>query len=192
MKVRSQHLLTAESASQANDIIYVYPGDLTSTGLSSGITLKNGQQLLGATFNQSLMTTLGLITLPAQAAGSNAPLLTNGAGAVVTLANNNVVSGLYIQNTAGAGILASGSNNATLTQNYIQGINSTYNGIELDNVTGTVNASSNTIMYQGACVNINNTNPVSNASYLFTGNTFHANGSYGFNIVYTEGSNNFS
>ena len=137
------------------------------------------------------MTTLGQITLPAQAAGSNAPLLTNGSGAVVTLANNNVVSGLYIQNTAGAGILASGSNNATLTQNYIQGDSTTYNGIELDNVTGTVNASSNTIMYQGACVNINNTNPVSNASYLFTNNTLQSvDGGYGFNIAYTEGSNN--
>ncbi len=84
------------------------------------------------------------------------PLLSNGAGAVVTLGNNNVVSGFYIQNTAGAGILASGSSNATLIQNYVQGNSTTYNGIELDNVTGTVSASSNTIMYQAACVNINN------------------------------------
>jgi len=184
-------LADAQSASSPNDIIYVYPGNLTSMGQSSGITLKDGQQLLGATFNHSLMTTLGLITLPAQAAGSNAPILTNGSGAVVTLANNNVVSGLYIQNTAGAGILASGSNNATLTQNYIQGVSTTHNGIELDNVTGTVNASSNTIMYQGACVNINNTNPVSNASYLFTNNMLQSvDGDYGINIAYTEGSNN--
>ncbi len=56
-------LAAAESAAQANDIIYVYPGDLTSTGLSSGVTLKNGQQLLGATINQALITTAGQITL---------------------------------------------------------------------------------------------------------------------------------
>ncbi len=109
-------LADAQNASSPNDIIYVYPGDLTSTGLSNGIILQNGQQLLGATIKQTLRTKAGKLTLPAQAPGSNNPLLSNGAGAVVTLANNNVVSGLYIQNTAGAGILASGSNNATLTQ----------------------------------------------------------------------------
>jgi parallel beta-helix repeat protein len=185
-------LAAAESASQANDLIYVYPGDLTSMGLSSGVTLKNGQQLLGATINQALITTAGQITLPAQASGNNPPLLSNGVGAVVTLGNNNVVSGFYIQNTAGAGILASGSSNATLIQNYVQGNSTTYNGIELDNVTGTVSVSSNTIMYQAACVNIDNTSSISNASYLFTNNTLHSeDGNYGFNIAYTEGSNNY-
>ena len=110
----------------------------------------------------------------------------------MTLGNNNVVSGFYIQNTAGAGILASGSSNATLTQNYIQGNSTTYNGIELDNATGTISVSSNTIMYQAACVNIDNSNPISNASYLFTNNTLHSeDGNYGFNIAYTEGSNNY-
>jgi hypothetical protein len=185
-------LAAAQNASQANDLIYVYPGDLTSTGMSSGITLKNGQQLLGATMNQSLKTKAGTIILPAQASGPNAPLLTNPSGAVVTLASNNVVSGFYIQNTAGTGILASGASNATLTGNYIQGNSTTYNGIELDNVAGTVTVSSNTIMYQAACVSINNTNPISNASYLFTDNTLHSeSGAYGFNIAYTEGSNNY-
>ena len=110
----------------------------------------------------------------------------------MTLASDNVVSGFYIQNTAGAGILASGSNNATLTQNYIQGTSSSHNGIQLDNVTGKVTASSNTIMDQGSCVNIDNSSPVSNAAYLFTGNTLQSeDGSYGFNIAYTEGSNNY-
>ena len=185
-------LADAETASSPNDIIYVYPGDLTSTGLSSGITLQNGQQLLAATIDQSLVTTAGTITLPAQAPGSNAPLLSNGTGAVVTLANNNVVSGLYIQNTAGSGILASGSNNATLTQNYIQGSSLTHNGIELDNTSGTLNVSSNTIIYQAACVSIDNSNPISDASYLFTNNTLHSeDGSFVFNVAYTEGANNY-
>ena len=185
-------LAIAQNASKPNDIIYVYPGNLTTRGLSNGITLQDGQQLLAATSNQTLRTTAGKITLPAQASGSNAPLLSNGAGAVVTLANNNVVSGFYIQNTAGPGILGSGINNATLTQNYIQGINTTLNGIELDNTTGTINVYSNTIMYQNACVNINNTNPISNAYYLFTNNFLHSeDGSYGFNIAYTEGSSNY-
>jgi hypothetical protein len=194
-------LSAAEAASQANDLIYVYPGDLTSNGLSSGITLKNGQQLLGATLNHNLMTTVGRIILPAGAPGSNAPLLSNNLGPVVTLGNDNLVSGFYIQNTApstmlnpivGPGILASGSNNATIAHNYIQGISTAQNGIELDNATGTISVFSNTVMYQGTCVNINNTNPVSNASYLFTNNTLHSeNGAYGFDISYTEGSNNY-
>ena len=185
-------LAAAEAASGPNDIIYVYPGDQTTTGLSSGITLKNGQQLLGSTINQTLMIKGGSIVLTAQDPGNNAPLLSNGAGAVVTLGGNNVVSGLYIQNTAGPGILASGSSNATLRQNYIQGSNTIYNGIELDNVAGTVTVSSNTISHQGTCVNIDNSSPISNASYLFTNNTFQSEaGNYGFNIAYTEGANNY-
>ncbi len=185
-------LAAAETASHAGDLIYVYPGDLTSNGLSNGITLKDGQELLGATLNHSLMTTVGRLTLPAQAPGSNAPLLSNTLGPVVTLGNDNVVSGFYMQNTAGAGILGDRSNNGILCHNYIQGNSAIHNGIELDNATGTFSVFANTIMFQGACVNIDNTNPVSNASYLFTDNALHSgSGAYGININYAEGSNNY-
>ncbi len=47
-------------------------------------------------------------------------------------------------------------------------------------------------MYQSACVSINNSNPISNASYLFKNNTLHSEAAYyGFNIAFTEGSNNY-
>lgn len=185
-------LAEVERASHANDIIYVYPGDLTDTGLSNGVVLKDGQQLLGATVNQSLMTTVGPLVIPAQIVGGNLPLLGNESGAVVTLANNNIVSGFHIQNTTGPGILANGSNNATIVQNHIQGIETTYFGIDLENTTGTVATSSNIITHQLACVNINNSSPVSDAAYLFTDNTLHAeDGNFVFGISYTEGANNY-
>ena len=96
-------LLAAQNASSANDIIYVYPGDGTANGMNAGIILKNGQQLLGAGINQTISTTHGKITIPAQASGL--PIISNtndptGLG-VQLAAGNNVVSGFNMQDTQG-------------------------------------------------------------------------------------------
>src|ERR1700722_132057 len=76
-------LMDSQSASGPNDIIYVFPGNATSTGMSDGIVLKNGQQLLGATTSHNLPTTVGEITITPQASSNFLPLIINGAGAVV-------------------------------------------------------------------------------------------------------------
>jgi hypothetical protein len=185
-------LADAQNASGLGDVIYIFPGDMTSTGMSSGITLQNGQQLLGATTSHKIATTAGTVTIKPQASGNFLPLLANTAGNVVTLANNNVVSGLFIQNLNGHGIFGSAINNVTATQNFIQSSTSVgYNGIELDNATGTTSLSNNTIMNQGICVNIDNSLPVSNATYVLMNNTINNNDSdYGVSVTYTEGSNN--
>jgi hypothetical protein len=96
-------LAAAESASGQNDVIYVFPGDGTSTGLDTGITLQYGQQLLGAGIAQNIRTTVGKVTIPAQSA--ELPMLSNvndptGLG-VQLVAGNNVVSGLYMQDAQG-------------------------------------------------------------------------------------------
>ncbi|HSS77020.1 MAG TPA: cadherin domain-containing protein, partial [Thermoanaerobaculia bacterium] len=88
-------LAEAQTASSANDYIFVYLGDGTSTGQSAGITLKAGQHLLGehigltvavpgpGSFNGTpLPTNLGLVT----AVSGNRPLIDNSA------ANGNAVS----------------------------------------------------------------------------------------------------
>jgi hypothetical protein len=182
-------LANAQSAASPWDVIYVLPGNGTSEGMSSGITLKAGQQLLGGTTRHSLATNAGTISIPALASG-NLPLLTNTAGNVVTLANNNVISGFYIQNLNGDGIFGSGVNNVIATQNFIQGNGSNY-GIELDNGVGTATLSNNTIMTQDACIYLNNTSPVSNATYLITNNTLNnADEDYGLYVNYVEGFNN--
>lgn len=99
-------LLAAQNASGPNDIIYVYPGDGTDTGMDMGIILKRGQQLLGAGISQTLNTTKGTITIPPQAAGL--PFISNfidPTGLGVQLVNgNNVVSGLNLQDRLGGSI----------------------------------------------------------------------------------------
>ena len=96
-------LLAAESASGPNDVIYVFTGDGTDTGMNSGITLQRGQQLLGAGINQRILTTQGTIIIPAQDTGL--PIISNAndpsAFGVQLSAGNNVVSGLYLQDLQG-------------------------------------------------------------------------------------------
>ncbi len=115
-------LLEAQNGSSPNNVIYVFPGDGSTTGMNAGITLQNGQMLLGAASKYSLTTTLGTVSVPALAAYQ--PVLTNTTTApVVTLANNNVVSGLQISNVNGNGIYGAGITNFTATQNSFIGGN---------------------------------------------------------------------
>ena len=92
-------LVVAENNSNTNDIIYVFPGDGTDTGLNMGITLKNGQQLLGAGIDQQIATQFGSVNIPAQAYAL--PIISN-TFANVTLNSvdlvygNNVVSGFKL------------------------------------------------------------------------------------------------
>jgi hypothetical protein len=116
-------LLAAEAASAPNDVIYVFTGDGTDTGMNSGIALKRGQQLLGAGINQTMATTEGKITIPAQDVGL--PIISNtndpsGFG-VQLIAGNNVVSGLYLKDTIGnpVGTIFSGALTILDGSNYL-------------------------------------------------------------------------
>ncbi len=88
----------AQENSSPNDIIYVFPGDGTTTGMDSGITLKANQKLWGSSVSHLIQTTKGKITLPAQS--STAPIITNTnintEGNAITLATNNAISGINI------------------------------------------------------------------------------------------------
>jgi hypothetical protein len=99
-------LIAAQNASSPNDVIYVFPGNGTDTGMDAGIFLQNGQQLLGAGLSYSFSTQFGPILIPAQA--SQSPLITNSTGSVVQAADNNYIAGCII-NLGGSsiGILAS-------------------------------------------------------------------------------------
>ena len=118
-------LTAAESASSSADVIYVFPGD--GSALTGGITLKNDQQLLGASINNVIPTTLGDISIPPFA--SSMPLLTSAENTfVVTVVNNNTVSGLNIEvptGTSFASAVGIGTNdnitNFTGIQNTISG-----------------------------------------------------------------------
>lgn len=98
-------LAQAEANSNPYNIIYVFPGDGTTTGMDSGIFLKANQKLWGSGISQSIQTSQGTISIPAQS--SSSPTITNTnidtEGNAVTLATNNAISGL---------IIASASNDA--------------------------------------------------------------------------------
>jgi hypothetical protein len=86
-------LSAAQNASGPYDIIYVKPGDGTTNGMNTGITLQNGQMLFGSGTRQHIHTTKGKVSIPAFTA--TAPTITS-SGSVVTLANGNEVSGMNI------------------------------------------------------------------------------------------------
>ncbi len=143
-------LVDAQNASFPNTVIYVFPGDGTVAGMDAGITLQDGQMLLGAGSAYSFPTTLGTVSVPALACTmpvltNNPPILTNTVTLpIITLANNNTVSGLYIQNTNGNGIYGTGIANFTGTQNAIIGGNAASGSGEailLNNVSGQINIS---------------------------------------------------
>lgn len=91
-------LAQAQSNSSPNDIIYVFPGDGTTAGMNSGISLKANQKFWGSGVDQSIQTSTGMITIPAQTTTS--PRITNTNvdtdGNAVTLATNNAISGITI------------------------------------------------------------------------------------------------
>ena len=137
-------LLQAQNASSPNQIIYVFPGDGTSKGMNAGITLQNGQLFFGAGVEHPIPTTLGTITIPIMA--SSAPNITNLAGNVVSLANNNTVSGFTITAMLNGanGISGNGISNFNADSNtFLSASGMTTNGISLVNPSGQVLVSNN-------------------------------------------------
>lgn len=94
-------LVQAQNSSGPNDMIYVFPGDGTTTGMNAGITLQNGQKFFGSGISQSIRTTNGRMTIPPFS--STSPSITNasGTGNVVNLASSNEVSGFNISVVTG-------------------------------------------------------------------------------------------
>lgn len=152
-------LLLAQNASNPGDVIYVMPGDLTATGMSSGIALKDNQKLWGSSLAHSLTTTAGAVTVPSLSSSTQfadsfpminlalSPVITNTLGAdVITAANNNEISGFFIQNLTGSGINASSLTNLSVTNCIFQGSSSdsgTRYGINLSNAKGSILIDSN-------------------------------------------------
>jgi hypothetical protein len=131
----------AQNNSLAGQIIYVFSGNgtpyNTSYGVANGMTLQNAQMLLGASTSYVFPTTIGNLTLPAQEA--KAPILTNSAASsnVVTLSDNNTVSGFTIDNTH-YGLVGNGISNFTAVGNVFENSDASLAGIYLRNVLGQV------------------------------------------------------
>ena len=148
-------LLEAQTNSSAGDVIYVFAGDGTTTGMAAGIVLKNNQQFLGSGVVHTLRTSFGLRDIPAQTA--LLPSITRTGGATVTLADDNIVRGFNIagdsDGISGTTILSGtfADNNITATGNSIlltttgTGTfvvnNNTLNGFTGDGITFTPSSS---------------------------------------------------
>jgi len=95
----------AQTASKPGDVIYVFPGDGTTTGMNVGINLKDDQRLLGSGVSHEFLTQLGGMEVPALTEGlphitGAQPSMTAG---TIKLARNNEASGFVIENNMGAG-----------------------------------------------------------------------------------------
>jgi trimeric autotransporter adhesin len=132
-------LADAQNSSDVRDIIYVYPGDGTTTGMDSGFTMKQGQKLWGSSLDYTLATQLGSVTIPAQSIGR--PHITGSVGTVIEMGSNCEVAGLYISTDDSIhGIRLNGISNSTAQNNLITGT-----GIIIENCEGTITVQNNII-----------------------------------------------
>ena len=167
-------LTQAQNASAPGNVIYVFQGDGTSNGMSSGITLKNNQKLIGSAAPLTVTTPFGLRTIPAQT--FNTPVLRNNSGNIVTLASNNQVSGFTMISAASqTAISGSGSVGAEMSYNlFLQ--SSTETSAVLTGFTGNLNVHQNT--FKGAGVGLSFTT-AGNATGTVTSNLFACVGGSG-------------
>jgi hypothetical protein len=118
-----QTLAQAASAAGINSRIFLYSGSHTG-----GVTLLNGQQVIGQAATASSFDTLFGISPPAlsvarPALGGSRPLITTTAAAThaFTLASNNTIRAIEIGATTGAALNGSGFGTLTLGENRISG-----------------------------------------------------------------------
>jgi hypothetical protein len=104
--------------SRPGDMIYVFPGDGTTNGMTAGITLQDRQQLLGSGTVQSVNTTLGQISIPALT--TTIPKITNTLttnNGVVIAANDNTISGFHFEGSHKSGIYVDGKSSTNILNN---------------------------------------------------------------------------
>ncbi len=131
-------LKDAENNSEEEQMIYVYGGSSTSTGMDTGITLKNKQWLQGSGRAFIALTEYGFDNVPAQT--ENWPTIGNTLGDTITLASDNTVVGLNIIATSNA-IYGFDTSNATISYNNCAG--SPLSDFNFDSPSGTLVISHN-------------------------------------------------
>lgn len=183
-----QRLATAEAASMVNDIIFVNEGNGTTSLYDQGIVLQDGQRLLGSGVTHIIPIQNGL-NLVCTTAGGRPTITNNGGGNGITLANNNVVSGIIVDGTAGVmanGIFGDGVilgnplTNGTITNTTVTG--AILNGVALNDIDGNWTFENNNfnnngvdgVLIEDAC------DPTS--QFVFNNNTFNGNGRDGLHF----------
>jgi hypothetical protein len=164
-------LLQAQNASDPNEVIYVFPGDGTPTGMDTGIVLQNDQKLFGAGIDQSLATTRGTVTIPAQAA--TLPKIGGIATPAVTAADNNEISGLNIFTFANnPGISATNITNIFVHNNVLESSRTTISGIRFTTSSGLLQVLDNEFHITDAAFGVHIRSTNNDATYLIDDNLF--------------------
>lgn len=139
-------LAQAQAASQPGDIIYIFPGDGTTTGMDTGINLQDNQSLVGSGVDFTLSTSLGTMTIPAQTSTTptiTAPLNTR----VVFCANNNTINGLTIVGQGSGRLIQTlGFNSGVISNNTLIGGVANTRAVDLQNTTGNFLVLNNTVL----------------------------------------------
>jgi uncharacterized repeat protein (TIGR01451 family) len=165
----------AVAADDQNDNIFIYGGSYTG-----GLALKSGQALIGQGSTASLETVAGLSPLPPYsqplpATGGSNPVIGGASG--ISLATNNLLRGITVNNSGGTGI--SGSAYGTLAVADTT-VNSTGQALDLDN--GQLNASFQSISSNGSgAEGISLTNVAANS--VFSGGATTVDGAAGVGIA---------
>lgn len=135
-------LALAQANSGPRNIIYVFPGNGTTSGMNAGIALQAKQKLWGAGVSHVLQVSEGDAAIPALA--SSAPKITNTTGDGITLSTDNDISGFTLQNVSDNGIFGVNPKSikisaCTLDSSQIDQIHLEYTAsagpINLDNLT---------------------------------------------------------
>jgi hypothetical protein len=167
-------LSAAESASEPNEIIYVFAGNGTSTGLNKGFVMQDGQQLLGSGMVHMLPNgDKDPFVVPALT--KNSPIITNNLSRVITLANNNTVSGFHIDAPEGfASIFAEEAKDINISDNFFSYLDK---GIDIGQVKGELFIINNTFQGQGKGVGVDLvSNDEKNSEILIENNSFTSTG----------------
>lgn len=173
-------LAQAQSASLPGDIIYVLPGDGTTTNMDMGINLQLDQSFWGSGVAHDLLTTRGSVLISAQSAAT--PLITNTAGSAITLANGNAVSGFSITRPFLHGVNGSDVTNVSLSNLMVFGAQDNVNGgnginiVENNGITNNLTLSNLFLTNNadnGIFIQINGT---SSANVLIENSTSEVNG----------------
>ena len=183
-------LATAETNSAPYGVIYVFPGDGTSNGMSAGIQLQSNQKLWGSGVTQALATSLGSISVPAMSNSTSngiviSPILTNGSGAVVTAANGNEISGLYLQNQGSNPCIAAAgvTDLSVLNSNLVAGNSAGNIGIDASSLLGTLSVSGCSINQMTA---ISLTNSTGSCTVDVSNSTLIANTNQGILLTLSD------
>jgi len=133
----------------ANDIIFVYNGNGTTTNYNNGVSLLSGEQLWGEgvalVVNGNTLVTAG-----------TKPQITNinAATDIVVLNDGNTVKGLTITGATRDGI--AGASHAGFTADTLTIQNNTASGLHLTSMTGTVTVTNTTLSGNATGLDINN------------------------------------